>query len=70
MNEPHSASLFVRHRYRTEGATYERERIIKLIERNICFDAIADSDGRCGNHGGKCYELRLLINTLEEMNEL
>lgn len=44
----------------------ERERIIKLIERQLCFDALAAADGRCEHHGGKCYELRLLIIHLEE----
>jgi hypothetical protein len=39
----------------------ERERMINLIERRICFDALEDSDGRCNNHGGKCYDLRQLI---------
>lgn len=41
------------------------EEVIDLINRQICFDALADPDGRCGNHGGKCYELRLLINNLK-----
>jgi hypothetical protein len=48
-----------------DGAVKERERIIDLIERNICFDALADADGRCVHHGGKCYELRQLINKLK-----
>ena len=39
----------------------ERDRMINLIERRICFDALEDSDGRCSNHGGKCYDLRQLI---------
>jgi hypothetical protein len=43
----------------------ERERIIALIERQICFDALADDDGRCIHHGGKCYDLRQLIKNLE-----
>jgi hypothetical protein len=47
-----------------DKAKLERERIVKLIERQICFDALADSDGRCSNHGGKCYELRQLIESL------
>jgi hypothetical protein len=46
------------------GAHTERDRIINLIERQICFDALADEDGRCSHHGGKCYELRGLINSL------
>ena len=45
-------------------ANEELTRIVKRIEDQICFDALADSDGRCGNHGGKCYELRLLVNSL------
>lgn len=47
------------------GAKAERLRIIKQIERQLCFDALADSEGRCGNHSGKCYELRQLIASLE-----
>jgi hypothetical protein len=47
------------------GAKAERLRIIKQIERQLCFDALADSEGRCGNHAGKCYELRQLITRLE-----
>lgn len=47
------------------GAKAERLRIIKHIERQLCFDALADSEGRCGNHSGKCYELRQLITSLE-----
>lgn len=42
----------------------ERKRIIELIERRICFDAQDDPDGRCPHHGGKCYDLRELINGL------
>ena len=48
-----------------DGAAKERERIIGLIERRICFDALADEDGRCSHHGGKCYDLRELINKLK-----
>ena len=48
-----------------DGAVKERERIINLIERRICFDALADLDGRCSHHGGKCYDLRELINNLK-----
>lgn len=47
------------------GRKLERERIIKRIEDQICFDALADDYGRCIHHGGKCYELRQLINSLE-----
>lgn len=46
------------------GEASERDRIIKRIKDQICFDALADSDGRCEHHGGKCYELGLLINAL------
>jgi hypothetical protein len=56
MNESHTATL-------------EIERIVKLIERTICFDALADDDGRCSHHGGKCYELRQLINSLKGENK-
>lgn len=55
----------VRNNYRLQGAQAERERIVALIERQICFDAQADVDGRCVHHGGKCYELRQLITRLE-----
>lgn len=55
----------VRDNYRNQGALAERERIIEQIERNLCFDSLGDPDGRCGNHGGKCYEFRLLINKLK-----
>jgi len=48
------------------GELKERERIIALIERRICFDALADDDGRCPHHGGKCYDLRELINRLKK----
>jgi hypothetical protein len=48
------------------GKLKERDRIIALIERRICFDALADDDGRCSHHGGKCYDLRELINRLKK----
>lgn len=48
-----------------DGRDKERKRIIELIERRICFDALADEDGRCTHHGGKCYDLRGLINDLK-----
>lgn len=48
------------------GVRAERDRIIALIERRICFDALADDDGRCSHHGGKCYDLRELINRLQK----
>lgn len=47
------------------GAQSERERIIKRIENQICFDALADAEGRCSNHAGKCFELRELIKSLQ-----
>ena len=56
----------VRENYRRQGEARERERIIALIERRICFDALADDDGRCSHHGGKCYDLRELINRLKK----
>jgi hypothetical protein len=55
----------VRENYRRQGEVRERERIIALIERRICFDALADDDGRCPHHGGKCYDLRELITRLQ-----
>lgn len=58
----------VRENYRRQGEVRERERIIGLIERQVCFDSLADDDGRCSHHGGKCYELRLLINRLKDGN--
>jgi hypothetical protein len=48
----------------TMGRVAERERIIERIKDQVCFDALADDDGRCANHGGKCYDLRLLIDKL------
>lgn len=51
-----------------DGAEQERKRIIELMERNICFDALADPDGRCSHHGGKCYDLRQLIVKLQGGN--
>jgi len=49
-----------------QGEEFERKRIIDLIERRICFDALADDDGRCSHHGGKCYDLRELITRLQK----
>ena len=66
MIDPHGEP--VRENYRRQGEARERERIIALIERQICFDALADDDGRCSHHGGKCYDLRLLINQLKAGN--
>lgn len=40
---------------------HEKKRLLERIENQICFDAKADPDGRCEHHGGKCYELGLLI---------
>jgi hypothetical protein len=47
------------------GAKAERLRIIKQIEPQLCFDAFAESDGRCSNHAGKCYEIRQTITALQ-----
>lgn len=60
------------------GVRAERERIVDLIKRRVCFDALADHDemaqfriahpevvGRCAHHGGKCTDLLLLISELE-----
>jgi hypothetical protein len=49
-----------------KGVKEENERLLKRIKDQVCFDALADSDGRCENHGGKCYELLQLIQK-EEM---
>ena len=46
------------------GQISQRTAIIAEIERRICFDALADDDGRCIHHGGKCYDLRQLIKKL------
>ena len=54
--------------YRRQGECRERERIIKRIRAQICFDALADQEGRCANHSGKCFELGLLVKELEEAN--
>ena len=64
MIDPHGEP--VRENYRRPGEARERERIIALIERRICFDALADPDGRCTHHGGKCYDLRELITRLQK----
>lgn len=68
----------VRNKYRREGAEAERQIIIDLIKRQVCFDALADHDlmatfrmahpevvGRCAHHGGKCTDLLILIGKLE-----
>lgn len=52
-----------------DGAAKKQAQIIIELERQICFDAQADADDRCANHGGKCYELRQLINKLEGKNK-
>ena len=44
----------------------ERNRILKRVRDQVCFDALADEDGRCENHGGKCYELLQLIKAEEQ----
>ena len=64
MSEPHTADLGTRYRYRQEGAQIERERIVERIQAIICFDALADEDGRCIHHRGKCYEIGQLANEL------
>lgn len=46
---------------RKVGVVAERYRILDLLEKEMCFDALADPDGRCNNHSGKCYEIRLFI---------
>ena len=51
--------------YIAQAKTEERERIIKRIKAQICFDALADQEGRCANHSGKCFELGLLVKDLE-----
>jgi hypothetical protein len=76
MIDPHGEP--VRENYRRQGEARERERIIALIERRICFDALADHEsleifrdtrpeivGRCAHHGGKCTDLLLLIHELK-----
>ena len=63
---------------RVQGERRERKRIIELIKRQVCFDALADHDametfrmahpeivGRCAHHGGKCTDLLNLIARLE-----
>jgi hypothetical protein len=45
------------------GAT-PLEAFIKLLNNQICFDAKAEGDFRCEHHGGKCYELGLLIDQI------
>jgi hypothetical protein len=69
----------VRENYRRQGEARERDRIIDLIKRQVCFDALADHDtlpsivrdahpevvGRCSHHGGKCTDLLQLIDRLE-----
>jgi hypothetical protein len=47
------------------GQVAERDFIISRIKAQICFDALADADGRCKNHSGKCYELGQLIAELK-----
>lgn len=49
-----------------QGVSDERKRITERIKEQICFDALADDDGRCLHHKGKCYELGLLIKELQE----
>jgi hypothetical protein len=76
MIDPHGEP--VRENYRRQGEVRERDRIVELIKRQVCFDALADHDametfrmahpeivGRCAHHGGKCTDLLLLISKLE-----
>lgn len=72
----------VRDNYRNQGRMAERDYLITLIERQVCFDALADHKdvakfrlehpaivGRCSNHGGKCSDLLLLIHELKMGNK-
>jgi hypothetical protein len=65
------------------GAINERKQIIAQLERQICFDALADHEametfrmahpeivGRCGNHGGKCTDLLQLIAKLKSVTTI
>jgi hypothetical protein len=76
MIDPHGEP--VRENYRKQGEVRERERIVELIKRQVCFDALADHEsmeifrdtrpeivGRCAHHGGKCTDLLNLIARLE-----
>jgi hypothetical protein len=76
MIDPHGEP--VRENYRKQGEVRERERIVELIKRQVCFDALADHDametfrmahpeivGRCEHHGGKCTDLLNLIARLQ-----
>jgi hypothetical protein len=47
-----------------QGNRLATNHAIERIKAQICFDALADSDGRCANHSGKCYELGLLVKEL------
>lgn len=66
MGEEMSSAEKSREFYRRQGECRERERIIERIKAQICFDALADQEGRCSNHSGKCFELGLLVKELEE----
>ena len=68
MAEQMKTSERVREFYRRQGECRERERIIERIRAQICFDALADQEGRCANHSGKCFELGLLVKELQEAN--
>lgn len=72
----------VREKYRREGRSAEREYLIEQIERQICFDALADHKametfrhahpeivGVCAHHGGKCSDLLRLIHNLKMGNK-
>jgi len=49
--------------------SFSKESFADILSMKICFDAKADSDGRCVHHGGKCYELGLLIEKLRAKSE-
>ena len=68
----------VRNKYRNQGRHAERDYLIGQIQRQVCFDALADHEsletfrhahpeivGRCDHHGGKCSDLLLLIHDLK-----
>lgn len=72
----------VRNKYRNEGRSAERDYLIEQIERQVCFDALADHKsletfrhahpeivGHCAHHGGKCSDLLTLIHNLKMGNK-
>jgi hypothetical protein len=54
----------VREFYRKQGVLLA----VKRIKDHICFDALQDLNHRCSHHGGKCYELWNLIESLKDEN--